>query len=287
MRRTAIVFCLVLGTFALSPAAQAKTKTETGASGQTSATFSYEYKSSRLGTYDFQNLRVTIDRAGMRLVDEPIAENCPQCWPVSGGSDEISSVTVRDLDADGEPEVLFDLFTGGANCCFVTIVWRYIEESNSFLMKVLKPGGSFGYRLKDLNKDGAPEFISQDYRFAYKYGANVETPRPLRIWDWDHGRLVNVTQGYPGRASVEAASLYRVYLKIRKQKETNVRGIIAAYLADEYSAGRGKIGWRRVLAAFRRGDLDKQRKFDVGPYGRAYLKSLRSFLKKLGYLSAA
>lgn len=286
MRRAAVLTGLV-ATLALAPAAEARTKTESAVSGQTSATFSYEYKSSRLGTYDFRNLRVTIDRAGMRLVDEPIAENCPQCWPVSGGSDDISSVTVRDLDADGEPEVLFDLYTGGANCCFVTIVWRYIEAPNSFLMKVLKPGGSFGYRLKDLNKDGAPEFISQDYRFAYKYGANVETPRPLRIYNWDKGRLVNVTLAFPGRASVEAASLYRAYLTIRKQKETNVRGIIAAYVADEYSAGRGRIGWRRVLAAFRRGDLDKQRKFDTGPYGRAYLKSLRSFLKKLGYLTRA
>lgn len=286
MRRVALL-CALAGALALAPAAQAATNTESAALGQTSATLSYDYKSSRLGASDFQNLNVTIDRAGMRLVDEPIAENCPQCWPVSGGSDDIDSVQVRDLDSDGEPEVLFDLYTGGANCCFVTIVWRYIEESNSFLMKVLKPGGSFGYRLKDLNHDGAPEFISQDYRFAYKYGANVETPRPLRIWNWDKGRLVNATQGYPGRAAKEAASLYREYLKIRKQKETNVRGIIAAYVADEYSAGRGKIGWRRVLAAFRRGDLNKQRQYDVGPYGRAYLRSLRSFLGKLGYLRKA
>lgn len=286
MKRAAVL-CAVGASLSLAPAAEARTKTESASSGQTSATFSYEYKTSRLGASDFQNLRITIDRAGMRLVDEPIAENCPQCWPVSGGSDEIDSVLVRDLDADGEPEVIFQLYTGGANCCFVSIVWRYIEAANSYLMKVLKPGGSFGYRLKDLNKDGALEFISQDYRFAYKYGANVETPRPLRIWDWDHGRLVNVTLAYPGRAASEAASLYRVYLRLRKQKETNVRGIIAAYVADEYSAGRGRIGWRRVLAAFRRGDLDKQRKFDVGPYGRAYLKSLRSFLGKLGYLTRA
>jgi hypothetical protein len=283
----AVLVVAALATLALAPSAQARTNTETATSAQTTATLSYDYRASKLGSSDFQNLKVTIDRAGTRLVDEPVGENCAGCWPAGGGSADAPSVNVRDLDADGEPEVLFDLYTGGANCCFTTIVWRWIEASNSYLMKVLNPGGSFGYTLRDLNKDGALELISQDFRFAYRYGANVETPRPLRIWNWDKGRLVNVTLAYPERAAREAASLYKAYLKIRKQKETNVRGVLAAYLADEYSAGRGKTGWRRVLAAYRRGDLDKQRSFDTGPYGRAYLKSVRSFLKKLGYLTRA
>jgi hypothetical protein len=42
-----------------------------------------------------------------------------------------------------------------------------------------------------------------------------------------------------------------------------------------------------VVAAYRRGDVDKKFAGDVGPHGRAYLTSLRSFLKKLGYLRAA
>jgi hypothetical protein len=286
MRRL-VAALAVLGVLLVTPTAQAKTNTETAQAGQTVATLSYEYKSSRLGNTDFANLKVTIDRAGMRLVDEPVGDNCAQCWPVGAGSKETPSVNVRDLDADGEPEVIYDLYTGGANCCFTSIVWRYIEASNSYLMKVLDPGGSFGYSLRDLNKDGAPEFISQDFRFAYKYGASIETPRPLRIWNWDKGRLVNVTLAYPERASRQAAAYYRDYLRIRKEKEFNVRGFLAAYLADEYSAGRGKIGWRRVVAAYRRGDLDKQRSFDTGPYGRSYLRSVRAFLKKLGYLSRA
>jgi hypothetical protein len=286
MKRVAAAV-VVLAVLCVAPAAQAKSNTETAQSAQTSATLSYDYKESRLGASDFQNLKVTIDRSGMRLVDEPIGENCAQCWPAGGASKDAPSIKVRDVDADGEPEVIYDLYTGGANCCYTSIIWRYVEESNGFLMTVLNPGGSFGYTLRDLNKDGAPEFVSQDFRFAYKYGANIETPRPLRIYNWDKGRLVNATLAYPQRAAREAASLYKVYLKIRKQKETNVRGILAAYLADEYSAGRGKIGWRRVIAAYRRGDVDKLRTFDTGPYGRAYLRGVRAFLKKLGYLTRA
>jgi hypothetical protein len=31
---------------------------------------------------------------------------------------------VRDLDGDGEPEVLVDFYWGGVHCCFYTDVYR-------------------------------------------------------------------------------------------------------------------------------------------------------------------
>src|SRR4051794_40085727 len=65
--------------------ASAATKTETGTSGQTSASLTYDYKKTRFGTYDFSNLHVTITRAGVTLVDKAI-EGEPDCggcvdWP--------------------------------------------------------------------------------------------------------------------------------------------------------------------------------------------------------------
>src|SRR2546429_526116 len=100
---------------AASPAAAA-TKTETASSGQTTATFTYDYKKTRYGIYDFANLHITIDRAGVRLVDEPLEDQeCNGCsaWPADQASKGATSVTVRDLDADKEPEVLVDLYSGG------------------------------------------------------------------------------------------------------------------------------------------------------------------------------
>jgi hypothetical protein len=44
------------------------------------------------------------------------------------------------------------------------------------------------------------------------------------------------------------------------------------------------VAWRRVVAAYRRGDVDKKFAAESGPHGRAFLTSLRSFLKRLGYL---
>jgi hypothetical protein len=284
----AVLLALAVLLLAAGPAS-AKSKTETVTNGQVTAALSYDYKQSSDGVYDFANLKVAIDRAGVRMVDKTLGPECGGCspWPASGGAADATSVVVRDLDGDGEPEVLVDLFSGGANCCFYTESWRFDEVRNVYVEKLFRPGGSFPYTLKDLNGDGGPEFKSYDYRFAYKYGSNADTPRPLRIFDWDGGKLIDVTLAYPKLAASEAAEYYRGYLKYRKSKDVNVRGLLAAYLADSYRANNGRVAWRRVVAAYRRGDVDKKFDGDAGPHGSAYLKSLRSFLKKLGYLSAA
>jgi hypothetical protein len=263
--------------------ALAATKTETSTSGQVTATLTYDYKKTSFGTYDFANMHLAIDRAGVRLVDEDIAG---QDWPASGAQKGLSSVTARDLDDDGEPEVLLDLFTGGANCCWYSKSWRFDEGQNKYIEKDLKPGLSFPYTLKDLNKDGIPEFRSIDYRFAYKYGSNADTPRPLRIFNWNAGKLVDVTLAFPRLAALDAADYYKGYLKYRTVKDVSVRGLLAAYLASSYNARNGRVAWRRVVAAYRRGDVNRKFAGEVGPFGKKYLQSLRRFLKKTGYLRA-
>jgi hypothetical protein len=80
--------------------------------------------------------------------------------------------------------------------------------------------------------------------------------------------------------------MYKGYLKYRTVKDVNVRGLLAAYLADSYRAGNGRVAWRRVVAAYRRGDVDKRFAGETGPFGKSYLQSLRRFLTKLGYLKA-
>jgi hypothetical protein len=287
--RSRLVLLVVLSLLVVAAPASAATKTETDSAGQVTATFTYDYKRTSFGTYDFSNLHLMIDRAGVRLVDKDVGgEQCDGCtaWPADQGARGATSVTVRDLDADGEPEVLVDLYSGGANCCWYSDSWRFDEGQNKYIEKLLRPGLSFPYTLRDVDKNGIPEFQSVDYRFAYKYGSNVDTPRPLRIFNWNAGKLVDVTVGFPKLAAADAADMYTGYLRFRKVKDANVRGLLAAYLADSYNAGNGRVAWRRVVAAYRRGDVDKKFAGDEGPHGKAYLTSLRRFLKKLGYLRA-
>src|SRR4051812_2797577 len=287
MRMSVVLVAVVAVLVAAGPVAAA-TKTETDTAGQGTAGLSYDYKKTQFGTYDFSALHVTVTRAGAMLVDQDVADVCDACegWPASGAQKSLSSVTVRDLDADGEPEVLVDLYSGGANCCWYSISYRFDEVQNKYVTKVLRPGLSFPYTLADIDKDGFPEFKTVDYRFAYKYGSNADTPRPLRIFNWDEGKLMDVTVAFPKLAARDAADMYKGYLHYRKVKDVNVRGLLAAYLADAYNAGNGRVAWRRVVAAYRRGDVSRKIPGDIGPHGKAYLQSLRRFLIKLGYLRA-
>ena len=290
MRIRTLALPLLALLVAAGPAAAAtKTKTETASSGQVTASLTYHYKTSRYGPTDFSNARVSVTRQGVQLVNETLGKECPYCtpWPASGAQKGVSSVKVRDLDADGQPEVLIDLFSGGANCCWYTESYRFDENLNRYVKKLLRPGLSFPYTLQDIDRNGIPEFKSVDYRFAYKYGSNVDTPRPLRIFNWNAGKLVDVTIAFPRLAARDAADMYKGYLKYRKSKNVNVRGLLAAYLADSYNARNGRTAWSRVVAAYHRGEVNRRFPGENGPFGRAYLKSLRSFLKKLGYLRTA
>src|SRR3954468_3582815 len=287
--RVLLVTLTVALVLALARVASAATRTETGSAGHVTATFTYDYNKTSFGSYDFSKVHLTIDRNGARLLDADVGEEqCKGCvaWPADQATKGLSSVTVRDLDADGEPEVLLDLYSGGANCCWYSDSWRFDNGQNRYVQKLLRPGLSFPYTLKDLDKNGIPEFRSVDYRFAYKYGSNVDTPRPLRIFNWRPGKLVDVTRRFPTLAAFDAADMYKGYLRYRKVEDVNVRGLLAAYLADSYNAGNGRVAWRRIVAAYRRGDVSKKFAGEAGPYGKAYLTSLRRFLKKLGYLRA-
>ena len=66
MRKRLLPLGLLLVLVGAGPA-HAATKTETSTSGQVTANFTYDYKRTSFGTYDFQRLHLTVDRAGVRV----------------------------------------------------------------------------------------------------------------------------------------------------------------------------------------------------------------------------
>ena len=107
--------------FALAPAAHAKTETAT--SGAITATLSYNHVQD---SFEYTNMALTISRAGVQvLAADPTFGDCDSPYCAPGGLGGRDSVAVRDLDGDGEPEVILDLYTGGAHCCFVSRFYRW------------------------------------------------------------------------------------------------------------------------------------------------------------------
>jgi HYR domain len=244
---------------------------EEAASGAVRALFYYT-KTTSGGLPAFKNLSLTILRSSTIAFNGSV----PSVHGVSlypAGYGQSHSVSVRDLDGNTEPEVLLDLYSGGAHCCFFTDIYRY--DGTGYSLKS-HPWGDVGYRLVDLNGDGRPEFLSGDDRFAYAFSDYADSAFPIQIWTYSSGQFTNVTRQYPALIRRDAARDWRGYLQLRRaHRETE--GVVAAWAADEYLLHHRQLVSRRITRLARTGKLSG----NFAP--RHFLHKLRLFLIHHGY----
>jgi hypothetical protein len=186
------------------------------------------------------------------------------------------SIAVRDLDGDGELEVLLDLYSGGAYCCTWTRVYRYNPATRHYPVG-MHFGGDPAHRLEDLNHDGKPELVTADDRFAYWFTAYAFSGMPIQIWSYARGAFTNVTDRFRAQIAADAARQWRAY-RSAGRRYGEYRGFFAAWAADEYRLGHpGSV--RRALAR-ERGHLAAGAPDGIS----AYTRSLERFLRAAGYL---
>jgi hypothetical protein len=230
------------------------------------------------------SLRIFVRRHGILTLAAPVARfRCRGSFacnpPFYAGF--APPLHVVDLDGDGEPEVMVELYTGGAHCCFSTVFLRYDGRRYRGVMHVW---GNVGYHLARLDENG-PELVSADDRFAYEFTSFAQSDFPVQIWRYHHGALTDVTGDYRYAIRNDANQLWHAYLTVRTQPDCDVRGILAAWLADEYRLGLAVEGWKQIETAYRRGDVSAPRVSPFWPAGRNYLSALRHFLVQTGYAS--
>ena len=231
--------------------------------------------------YRFTGIRLKIYRRGKLAFEGAPSGGCRDC---QGTLVSDHALQARDLDGDGEPEVLVDLYTGGAHCCFFTLVYRYDPARRTY-HRVAHAWGNTGYALRDLDGDGRPELVSGDDRFAYAFTSFAASADPIQIWSYRAGRFLDATRSFPGAVRSDADRLWAGYLQDRKDRSTDVRGVLAAYLADRVILGEGAEGWARLRGALARGELSPPA--GIGPTGQAYLKALVKLLVDSGYVTKA
>ena len=278
----ALVAALAAAVAGASAATQmAATKREVARAGSTRAVLVYS-----VGVpVDRVKPRIRIERRGRTLFTERVPQH-PRGHGgvVQPGGGEHKSVFVRDLDADGEPEVFLNLYWSGAHCCWWTRIYNYSEARARYVPRNHWWGEArafYGFRgsLRDLDGDGRPEFSGRDDRFmALSYFA-VD---PIRIWSYRAGVMHEVTRRHPKQVARDARDLWGFYREARRERWT--RELLAAWAADQYLLEHSAIADRALARAARRGELEGKSMWERPRSGREWIRVLKRFLRKTGYV---
>ncbi|HEY1566821.1 MAG TPA: hypothetical protein VGF68_07370 [Solirubrobacteraceae bacterium] len=276
MRRGLLIVVVLAVTAALAPAAALAT-TQTASQGAVTATFSYT------GHYpNYSGLHLRIAQSGSVLYDQPVASKaCGKfCAPGVTGT-KASSVQIIDLDHIGQPNVLLDLYTGGAHCCSVEQIFTFDPGTMTYGMTEHNFGDP-GERIEDLNHDGRSEFVTADDRFAYAFTDFAASGLPLQILDFSGGRFQDVTDSYPALITKDAAMWLKTFKKVDHGHDIDSVGVIAAWAADEYRLGKSAAANRYLHQQAQAGHLKSPLGASVAQ-GRKFVTKLQKFLRRLGY----
>jgi hypothetical protein len=262
----ALLACLLMAALVGAGPASAKvtsrTKTETGSLGQVKASFFYRKK----GDVDYSDLTLSIERNGALLLKT--TKPFTGFWP--GGFFKEPSMKVVDFEGDGEPEVLLNLYSGGAHCCVYAFIYRYRAATNSYVL-VKRDFGDVGFNLRNLDKTGPPEFQSADPAFSGAFTSFAESRFPVQVLRFAGGAFTDVTASFPALVQRDLAAQKRAFTRYRKHKH-NARGALAAVAADQYRLGATTAG---------DATLARGKKL----YGGRYVKDVRKLLKSGGYIT--
>jgi hypothetical protein len=272
--RPAVALAVALGAvLAATAAAAPKPHVERVRSGNVEAVFSYTYDRAK---FRFAKQRLRIKRLGETRFSKRLRR------PPRGGFnaqparyfERRPSVSITDLDGDGEPEVVVDLYWGGAHCCWYTQIYRYVEGKAGYRTNV-HVWGNFGYVLADLEHDGSQELVTRDDRFSYAFASFADSRWPVRILGYHLGRMTVVTRAYPSEIRRDATALWHNALT-RKKSRSN-QGVIAAWAADQCMLGRCRQAFMTIDRLSRSGRVHGERT------RVAFERRLRRFLARTGY----
>jgi hypothetical protein len=276
MRRVLKISAALGLVLALAPAA-AQATTQTASAGSVTATFSFK-KHNQSGFVTYSNLRLQIARSGQTVFDAPVrSASCgpsPFCWP---GAVLGPSVHVVNLERAAEPDVVLDLYSGGAHCCTIEQVFFYNSATHSY-SKREHYFGDPSATLAALGPGGRREFLSADDRFAFAFTDFADSGMPIQIFAFNGGRFVDVTRRHRSLITKDAAMWWRLF----SHDLSNGVGLIAAWAGDEELLGNGTLVKHRLAQELMLGHLRSAGL--PGGGGKAFIHNLNTLLRRWGYV---
>jgi hypothetical protein len=275
MKRTFISLAALL---ALAAPAAASAATQTASADGVTATFSFA------GRYpNYSHERLQIQRAGNVVYNEPVAsEACAtQCSPGAMAPDTLS-VHVLDLEHNGSPDVMLDLYSGGAHCCSIEQVFSYAPSSGTYV-KAERNFGDPGDRIRVI--DSRDLFFTADDRFAYAFTDFAASGLPLQILSFSNGQFHDVTRTFPTQIAADAQRWMKAFSEMARQHYSDSVGVAAAWAADEELLGNGP----RVQSFLQRQAHEGHLNSALNPKadaGERFVRALYGQLRQDGYIRA-
>ena len=221
--------------------------------------------------------RLTITRAGKVAYDKPVTSKFCFASCITGRG----SLHVLDLEHNGRPDVVLELFTGGAHCCSVDQIFSWDPRTKAYV-ETQRNFGDPGALIVDLGHNHRYELRTADDSFAYEFTAYAFSGLPIEILTFSHRHFTNVTRRYPSLIARDAA----VWLKAYKSTAPSYQGstgLIAAWAADEDLLGNSSMVSSYLSQEANAGHL-KSGEGNVLPSGTKFVAKLQRFLRAHGYL---
>jgi len=239
--------------------------------GPVSATMTFQRRTRGSGFNDFRRLRLVVRVGGKTVVDRLLCENL-RCSP--GSHHDLALQNVYDGPLR---EPVLGVFTGGAHCCFETLIALVDGPHRGRLID--KNWGDPGYEGQ--LHDGQYEFITNDDRFAYAFTSFAASGMPAQVFTIDPaGKLVDITRTRLDLVRKDAKEWWHAYVAYRGKPDGDIRGVLAAWCADEYQLGDKPACKVELGKALARHWLVGP---DVWPQNKAYIAALPRLLAKWGY----
>jgi hypothetical protein len=259
-----------------APAALATSQTATA--GGVTATFSFT------GTYpSYKHERLRIAQGGSVVYDQPVvASLCGGGCAPGSASAPPPSVHVLDLEHTGRPDVVLDLFSGGAHCCTIEQIFS-VRPGTTTYVKTGRNFGDPGAQIVDLRHNGRYEFLTADDSFAYRFTDYAASGLPIQVLTFGGRRFHDVTRQYPRMIAKDAAGWLRTFKSMARQHYPDSVGVIAAWAADEDRLGHQQLVSRYLAEQLKAGHLNSALAPEE-PGGAKFVANLQRFLRRRGYL---
>jgi hypothetical protein len=167
----------------------------------------------------------------------------PQTYGENLNVNDVNTQWIGDIDADGNLEYIVELVFCGAYCSSEVQIIHYDSAMDGY--RAFDKFSGYGVEnYLDVDNDGNPEIISQDYDYQFKAGGATATRwlAPIKIYQYDaqEQKFRVVTSKYPDLVTKNAVR----FLDEAKSKEDGFINSLklASYLYDMYILGQQEEG---------------------------------------------